>query len=784
MQLSRIRGIIVCGAVAGALGSHAMSDESVTSAPEHDRCAAPQTIPPSDWRDILAARDASRHSAYAVDGGGHEFWNPGQKWRTSFADGGFLTRPARTVEGGGWSWGLELVSYGAAGEESPVALPAKVRAEGQRIVYEWSSTLSEWFVNDRRGLEHGFTVHERPASCASTDPADPSRSGNLLRFNLAVRGDLHPRVNANARDVAFVDARGAAVVNYDKLTVFDADGAIVPAWFETGEIGRSTLRIVVDDSSAAYPLTIDPVAQQAYLKASNTGAVAAGDRFGYSVAVSGDTVVVGAYEEDSNATGVNGNQASNSANMAGAAYVFVRTGGVWSQQAYLKASNTQLGDAFGFTVAVSGDTVVIGAPYESSNATGVNGNQGNNSALAAGAAYVFVRVAGVWSQQAYLKASNTEQDDRFGSSVSVSGDTIVVGAPQEDSNATGVNGNGAVNVAFESGAVYVFTRSGGAWSQQAYVKASDTFSNDMFGESVSVSGDTLVAGARFENSSATGVDGDQLDANALDSGAAYVFARVAGSWSQQAYLKASNTFGNDQFGTSVAVSEDTVVVGAYGEDSNATGVNGNQANNDASASGAAYVFARSGGVWSQDAYLKASNTGATDHFGLSVAVSGDVVIVGATNEDGGATGVDGDGANNDVNGSGAAYLFIRGGGGWMPHAYLKASNTGQNDAFGQSVAVSGDSAVVGAWSEDSNATGVNGNGANDGMLDSGAAYVFDLDLPASIPGDLNGDGAVNGADITIVLGSWGPCAGCPADINGDGVVDGADIAILLGNWTG
>src|SRR5204863_403711 len=152
-----------------------------------------------------------------------------------------------------------------------------------------------------------------------------------------------------------------------------------------------------------------------------------------------------------------------------AAYIFVRSGTNWSQQAYLKASNTDAHDYFGSSVAVSGDTVVIGAPGEASNGTGVNGNQSDNSAFEAGAAYVFVRNGTNWSQQAYLKASNTDAHDGFGFSLAVSGDTVVVGAPTEASNATGVNGNQSDNSAFEAGAAYLFVRSGTTWSQQAYL---------------------------------------------------------------------------------------------------------------------------------------------------------------------------------------------------------------------------------------------------------------------------------------------------------------------------
>lgn len=645
------------------------------------------------------------------------------------------------------------------------ATPAK------RIEYEWDGELTEWYINDQRGLEHGYTLRERPAGAAE-----------FLHFSLAVRGDLDPRVSANKRDVQFVNTSGAATVNYSNLTVFDANGVIVPAWFEAADPNSQTFRIVVDDSNAVYPITIDPVAHQAYLKASNTGALTSGDRFGNSVAVSGDTVVVGAYEEDGGATGVNGNQAGNDATNAGAVYVFVRVGGVWSQQAYLKASNTSPGDQFGHSVAISGDTVVVGAIAEDSNATGVNGDQANNSALTSGAAYVFVRVGGVWSQQAYLKASNTEKDDRYGYAVSVSGDVVVVGAPEEDSGTMGVNGNGADNTAFESGAAYVYVRNAGVWSQQAYLKPLDTWSTDWFGCAVSASGDSVVVGARFENSNATGVNGNAFDASQLDSGAAYVFVNVGGVWSQQAYLKASNTWGNDQFGTAVDMNGDTVVVGSWAEDSNATGVNGNQANNDASASGAAYVFFRSGGVWSQQAYLKASNSDNTDHFAFAVAVSGDTIVVGAQNEASGATGVNGNEADESANISGAAYVFVRNGAVWTQHAYLKASNTEEDDNFGRDVAIDGATIVVGAWMEDSSATGVNGNGADNSMLGSGAAYVFSIASPCT--GDLGGDGTVGGADLGVLLGAWGANPGSPADLNQDGVVNGADLGILLGAWGG
>ncbi|MDA0244329.1 MAG: Ig-like domain-containing protein [Chloroflexi bacterium] len=406
--------------------------------------------------------------------------------------------------------------------------------------------------------------------------------------------------------------------------------------------------------SAADWQAIQDLVPTTYLKASNTGA---GDWFGDVMAVDGDTVVVGARYEDSTATGVNGDQADNSALDSGAVYVFTRTGGVWSQQAYLKASNTGARDQFGNAVAIDGDTVVVGAYWEESSATGVNGDQGNNSATKSGAAYVFTRTGGVWSQQAYLKASNTGVDDWFGHAVAVEGDTVVVGAVWEASSATGIDGDQADNSAPKSGAAYVFNHTGGVWSQQAYLKASNTGADDQFGASVAVDGDTVVVGALYEDSNATGSDGDQADNSAPDSGAAYIFTRTGGVWSQQVYLKASNTGLDDVFGNAVAIDGDTMVVGARGEASNATGVNGDQADNSAANSGAAYLFTRTAGVWSQQAYLKASNTGAGDLFGRTVAIDGDTMVVAAPVEDSNATGVDGDQADNSAPDSGAAYIY-------------------------------------------------------------------------------------------------------------------------------
>ncbi len=499
------------------------------------------------------------------------------------------------------------------------------------------------------------------------------------------------------------------------------NGHTPPAGLTATDWQQITAQLPPHAYTPTTPLAGIPLIQQAYFKASNPDP---SDSFGVAVAVSGNTVVIGAEEEDSNATGINGNQANNDADHAGAAYVFVRNGSTWTQQAYLKASNTEADDRFGYAVAISDDTIVIGAAFEDSNATTINGNQSNNGAPNAGAAYVYVRNGVTWSQQAYLKASNSNQGDFFGLTVAVSHDTLVVGASFEDSNATGVNGNQANNDLGQAGAAYIFVRNGNSWSQQAYLKASNTDMLDQFGYSVAVSGDTVVVGAKFEDSNAMGVNGNQDDDTALDSGAVYIFVRNGITWSQQVYLKASNTVAYYNFGHAVAISGNTVVVGSPRESSDSVGVNGDQTNVAAPDAGAAYVFIRNGVAWSQQAYLKASNTGASDSFGKAVAISGDLIAIGASDEDSNATGINGNGANNSSMFAGAAYTFSRSGNSWNEPDYVKASNTDMGNYFGISVAVSDEIIVVGAYSEDSNATGVNGNQTNNSAGNSGAVYTF------------------------------------------------------------
>jgi hypothetical protein len=453
--------------------------------------------------------------------------------------------------------------------------------------------------------------------------------------------------------------------------------------------------------AAPYGAEAQPVSEVKKVTASDAQDT---DFFGWSVAVSGDTAVVGAIYEDGAGTD------------RGAAYLFERDqggAGNWGEVKELTASDTQDNDFFGYSVAVSGDTAVVGAIYEDGAGTD------------RGAAYVFKRDqggAGNWGEVKKLTASDAQDTDYFGYSVAVSGDTAVVGAHFEDGAGT------------DRGAAYVFGRDqGGAgnWGEVKKLTASDAQDNDLFGDSVAVSKDTAVVGAISE------------DGAGSDRGAAYLFERDqggAGNWGEVKKFTASDAQDNDLFGNSVAVSGDTAAVGAVFEDG------------AGAIRGAAYVFKRDqGGVgnWGEVKKLTASDAQDGDYFGYSVAVSGDTAVVGAYYEDGAAPGSN----------RGAAYVFERdqgGAGNWGEVKKLTASDTQNADYFGHSVAVSGDTAAVGAPAEDGAGT------------DRGAAYLFGpplavggiAELPDLAGGRLEAGGSPGGG---VGLEAWG-AAGIAAGV--------------------
>jgi len=477
-----------------------------------------------------------------------------------------------------------------------------------------------------------------------------------------------------------------------------------------------------------------------YLKSSNTQI---NDWFGdvLDLSADGNTLAVGAPREDSNATGINGTQTDNTLADSGAVYVFTKTNNVWQQEAYIKASNTDAGDHFGSSVSLSGDgkTLAVGAEKESSNATSIDGDGTNDLAANSGAVYVFYKATSSWVQQAYLKSSNSEANDEFGGfgaiDVSEDGNTIAIGALKDDSGETGIGGTGTNNTSVDAGSAYIYTRSGSTWQQSEYIKASNAEAGDNFGK-LSLSGDglTLVVSAFKEDSSSTGINSTQNN-SATDAGAIYIFVNDGTNWTQEAYIKASNAQIGDEFGgdESLVISQDglTIAVTAGGEDSNALGLNGDQTNNSSTNSSAVYVFRKLSGTWSQEAYIKSDHNN-DDFFGgnrgLALNKTGTTLAIGTIWNSSSNLGVTSE--SNNIGSStqaGAVYFYTKSGSSWAKTSFLKAPNTGSSDHFGVSVAMdeTGATLVIGAALESSNATGVAGTGqTNNGTSGAGAVYVY------------------------------------------------------------
>ncbi len=475
----------------------------------------------------------------------------------------------------------------------------------------------------------------------------------------------------------------------------------------TAEDDTSTRAYRIDVSRAPFNI----LAQSAYIKSSNTNA---GDAFGTSLALSGDTLLVGAPDEQSLSTGVDGNQADNSGNAVGAAYLYTRMGGTWDPAHYLKSGNADAGDRFGASVAAARDLLAIGAPGEQS----LTGDPADNSGSTVGAVYLFdPDLAGTTEQIAYLKAGNADDQDRFGTAIALSEDRVLVGAPFEASNATGVNGDGSDNSLINAGAAYLFESNGAGFGQTTYLKASNSSigTDNQFGNALALSGNTIAIAAWQENGGSAGIDGDQSDTSAPRSGAVYLFHTDDGdTWQQSAYVKASNPGQDHYFGAAVALDGNRLAVGAPGED---TGANG---------AGAVYLFVRDDtGTWTEEAMLKADVVGLNDAFGTQVALAGDLLIVGAPGERADAIGINGGDSNENAVDSGAVYLFERDNSGdWNQSGYVKASNTDAGDAFGSALGFSGDTLAIAAPAEQSAGTDVGGNETDNTLNAAGAAYLL------------------------------------------------------------
>lgn len=518
------------------------------------------------------------------------------------------TRDAHTQE-----VSVKLTSFGC--ESTPLTMMRAVpRAakESRRVEYSWPGA-TEWYANGPLGLEHGFTI-EKDLDCTE---------GKLV-FSLAIEGHVKASLVGHDRMARVVVqdktiSEGSRVLVYSDLFALDAEGKELSARLAVFE---RTVRLEVDTTGARYPITVDPLwTEQATLVGSDSGAF---DQFGQSVAVSGDTALVGTGDKNW---------------YKGQAYVFVRSGSGWHEQAKLVASDSSSNDQFGWSVALDGDTAVVGAHFKD---IGTNSGQGQ--------AYVFLRTGTHWSEQAKLVAADGAAGDRFGESVSISGNTIVVGAPGKQ-----------VGSNIDQGQAYVYVRSGMSWTEQTKLIGSDGTRSNYFGTSVALWQDTAIVGAHAKT---VGANGGQ--------GQAYVYTRVGTLWSEQAKLVGSDGAPVDWFGWSVAIHKDTVIVGAYLK---------NVGTNDAQ--GQAYVYFRTGASWAEQAKLIASDGAAVDNFGFAVAVKGDTVIVGALEKTVGT---------NEAQGQ--AYIFARSGSTWREQGILNAADGTASDYFGGSLSLSEDTAVV------------------------------------------------------------------------------------------
>ncbi len=455
--------------------------------------------------------------------------------------------------------------------------------------------------------------------------------------------------------------------------------------------GQSQIEVVARSpglTDRPYTITVTRAAtleEGSYFKASNSDP---SDAFGSAVALDGDWLAIGALVEASGDTGNNANQNNNESIGAGAVYIFARSGTSWEQVAYIKPSLKEVN--FGRALALSGDTLAVGCVDR---------------------VYIFRYNGQQWSEEAHVRSENFDADDNFGYAVSIFKDTLLVGAPDEASMANTIGGDGSNNDAPKSGAAYVFQRSGSQWNQQAYIKGSKSQEMGAFGTSVALQTDTLIIGSSGERNTFEGA------------GSAYIFQRKDNTWEEIQRLSASNPGNGDEFGKSVALAGDLIVIGASSESSSSQGVNGDQSNNSAEASGAVYLFDKQDLKWQQKAYLKASNTNAGDGFGESVSTDGQFVVVGAPREGSHSPGIGGDQLDNSRSAAGAVYLFERQEAGWKQVHYIKSRLPFDNGNFGSATALNRGTLLVGERGEGRNARGVDSATAGE-LLYSGAAFSF------------------------------------------------------------
>jgi hypothetical protein len=514
--------------------------------------------------------------------------------------------------------------------------PEKSSHDGNRITYHWNNSVTEWWVNSAEGIEQWFKL-DRPGDAHSNRENNNQQTGSL-ELKLALLTDLAVSQQGNRLLFTSPDAES---VSYQKLVAWDSTGRVLPSRMTLSE---HTVSLVIDDRDAMYPVTVDPSFEgEAHIEGGS-----------FVVAVSGNTMVVGWPFKDRppyyDLTSGNYYSAEDS----GLVQVYVRSGvqpvREWTLQQTFEpvlSATENLGLLFGFRVAIDGDVMAIG-------------NR------------IFTRNAGTWVERTRLLpiGGGTLGLTDY---VAISGGTIVIGDG------------------------YVFNRVGNtfSWSNQTQLIPGTTGGAAVTGP-LAISGNTIIIGHETEDGDASSTQASP-NTKAPDAGAAYVFSGSGSLWSQQAYLKAGNAEAGDKFGHSVAISGDSIIVGATDK----AGFGGSLRE------GAAYIFTRTGNTWNQQAYLKSSDSSdfqqyEGDEFGSSVDIDGDTAVVGARNED--SRGYSGGDANNESTDAGAAYVFSRTGSNWSQITYLKEGpvdglpdSNGSPESyehFGHSVSIDGEIIAV------------------------------------------------------------------------------------------
>ena len=547
---------------------------------------------------------------------------------------------------------MQNTGIGRPGSVLP-STPGTIMSDVNRLEI-FHSGYSEWYMINDAGIEQGMTIPDRPEG-----------SGALI-ISFDLEGDLRPAFAG--KNLVFSDRYGP-LLYYGRITVLDHDGKTLPA-----ELVLSGNQLVwkIDDTNATYPITIDPIiATQVASFSSPDPLNNAG--FGVSVSVWNDTMLIA---EDGASVGA--------FPYAGKVHVYQKAAGNWHYTASLESPDPSSLARFGSSVSLFNDTAVIGARL--ADPSGVTN---------AGEAYVYQYSGGMWNLSECLSASDKSASAGFGSSVSISGDTIAVGAPSAL-----VNGKNA-------GGVYIFTNSGGIWTQAASIASPDEANSVKFGTSVSLDDDTFVTGSPLApTGSATTAPGR-----------AYVYTGSGTTWIRTANLSAwSNPSANAFFGNSVSLDGDTIVVGAQYADPGFTNA------------GQAYIFKKTG-IWTQDESLTAPDRSANAYFGNSVSIHGTIVVIGAYLAD-----------PLGVYDGGAAYVFEYSGGAWDLVATLSAADESDGDGFGKAISLHKTTVIAGAPYASTSGTSM-----------AGKAYAFDLISPVPAPTvtAITPSSGVNTSDVEI-----------------------------------